>query len=209
MKKLVKPKIKQTIPSKLEEVLKEEEWYQKSFEKEDYPSSLVEVSEWNECIFKNISFEIANLKEIGVMDTIFEHCDFSNGNFENQAFYRVEFHSCKFVGTEFLKVNFYDCLFEDCNLEYSNLADCKTKTCEFTDCRFQESRFHSNQFSVTEWNHCDFSNLELIETSMEKQDVSTCNLTGLRADSNYLKGMIIAREQAMDLISLFEIEIRS
>ena len=62
---------------------------------------------------------------------------------------------------------------------------------------------------MNEWNNCDFSNLELIETSMEKQDVSTCNLEGLRADPNYLKGMIIAREQAMDLISLFEIEIRS
>ena len=40
MKKLVKPKIKQTIPSKLKEVVKEEEWYQQSFEKENYSDFL-------------------------------------------------------------------------------------------------------------------------------------------------------------------------
>jgi len=41
------------------------------------------------------------------------------------------------------------------------------------------------------------------------EDVSSCNLEGLRTDPRNLKGMIISREQAYDLISLFGLEIKS
>ena len=59
-----------------------------------------------------------------------------------------------------------------------------------------------------EWHECNFSNLELIETSMRGEDVSSCNLEGLRADPKNLKGMIISIEQSYDLILLFGIIIR-
>ena len=95
MKKRIKPKIKETESTTFNQVLEEEEWYQKSFEKEDYPKETLNVSEWNECTFKDISFENSNLKDISILDCKFEHCDFSNVDFSSRAFYRVEFKSCK------------------------------------------------------------------------------------------------------------------
>lgn len=43
---------------------------------------------------------------------------------------------------------------------------------------------------------------------MVGEDVSSCNLEGLRTDPRNLKGMIISREQSMDLISIFGLIIR-
>ncbi len=207
MRKLEKPKIRKTIDTKFIEVQKDEEWFQKKFEKDFYPKNTM-VSEWNECHFKDISFEHTNLEGISIIDCIFEHCDFSNIDFGNRSFHRVHFRFCKFMGTEFIKAHFYDCLFEECNLNYSNLVDVKMKVCKFIDSTFLESRFHTNQFTKVEFEHCDFSCLEILETSMAEIDVSTCNLQGLRAQPDSLKKMVISKEQSMDIIHLFELIIR-
>jgi len=74
---------------------------------------------------------------------------------------------------------------------------------EIVNSSLKESRFYTLEMSNLQFQDCNLSGLEIIDTSFKNIDVSTCNIENLRSNIDNLKNMVISREQAMDLISIF------
>ena len=175
------------------------------FNKDSKLVGISEVTEFNECVFKDLSFIDVELTKITMVDVRFENCDFSNVDLGDRSFFRVEFKNCKMIGVDFTKVHFYDCLFEGSNASYSNFSEVKFKNSEIIDSNFMESRFQAVEFSSLYLESVDFTRLEVIQSSLKGLNLCDCVIDGIRADLNSLRGVKVSSYQAIDLISLFGI----
>lgn len=168
----------------------------------------LENVEFKSCRFKNVEFQNIDSKGLEFTDVSFEHCDLSNMNFYNTRFYSVHFISCKIMGTLFVNASLRHILFEDCMGKFANFSGATMDFCEVSNCLLIESVWNETElkhFLVTESN---FENSEFLHTPLTDFDFSTCDITGLRIDTNSLKRMVVNEFQAMQLSRILGIVIK-
>ncbi len=186
-----------------EKILREtEDFYALECEQMEIPSiRLVDSCELKRCTFETES-------SFGAMDTFFTTCDFNNMDLSNQSFYRCVFADCRMIGIDLHESVFRDCLFQKCRMDMANLSKADLKDCAFIDCQLSQASLMELKQKSLKMENCDLSEAELSGADLRDLDVSNCRLSGVIADLNCLKGLVVSDEQALMLSGLLGIRIK-
>ena len=163
----------------------------------------------NSSIFENVSFNNTSIEALDITDVIFKNCDLSNLSFINSIMYRVEFINCKLYGTSFIDCTFNNVKIDRSMCKYINMSDNDIIKSVFEDCSFEESIIKNCKLNKVIFNNINFNLSNIYNTKLKDIDLSSCNLRNIYSDLNSIKGSIIEPYQAMDLIPLLEVKIRS
>ena len=164
--------------------------------------------EFNDCEFINVTIN-TELLNSSFIDCTFKNCDLSNINLSESLFRRVKFIDCKLLGTELSASSFKDVTFKNTLMNYSNFSYSKIENVEFCECILDNSSFnYIERIKNIEFNNSSLIDAEIINTSLNKEDISTANITVIKINPSYLKGLCINMFQAADIISYLGIKIR-
>jgi uncharacterized protein YjbI with pentapeptide repeats len=99
-------------------------------------------------------------------------------------------------------------VFTDCNGQYTNFrfADCKQTA--FNNCNLRFSDFQESELSKVEFINTDMTQIQIYGTKLSGIDFSTCEIEGLGARIEDVKGVIVTPAQAISLAGLMEIIIK-
>lgn len=115
--------------------------------------------DFNECVFENVNFKIANII----------NCDF---NF-------CEFKNCKFDYSAFTRTNFHQSGFSNCEIHDTSFKYCNMSICRFIDTDLRASSIYSSSISNTSFNNVYFTDvilnkLMLVIVTLRNTDLSEC-----------------------------------
>ncbi len=207
--KINKPNIYRCEPKKIEEIYQDnDDIYGGLFEQNVEGEILIKGIEIHCCIFKNINFNNIKLDGVDLIDVEFEGCDLSHQIFSEQSICRVVFRDCKMFGTQFIGAFFNDVVFYQCSTKYLNFSGasiCKmlVENSDFTEATFMETKLKNILLCKVKLERAEF-----IYTSLNHVDLSTCDITHIVSDVDSLKGVIIDRFQAQDIVHLFGVKMK-
>lgn len=165
------------------------------------------VEEINGCRLTKVRIS-GELKKVKFIDCLFIACDLSNLELNHSLFYRCRFENCKGTGSIFRKSSFKKTEFYRCIFPLTDFSECQFEAFKITESNFSESAFQSckqTQFIST---LVDFSEADFTETSLNKMDLSGCNLEGVRLSPQYLKGLTVDVHQALGLVTLLGVKVK-
>lgn len=164
--------------------------------------------EFNGCKFINVNF-MGKIEMCDFIDCIFINCSFNSLDFSNRSIHRVSFKHCNLSGSNFIVSSIRDVIIYDCKGDYVNISDSKIERLEIVLSLFKESRFINNSFKDIVFDKVNFKGSEFLSNKLEGIDFSSCNISEISISSYDVKGMIVNDEQALMLISLFGIVVKS
>lgn len=111
---------------------------QKSFEGADCSGASFEGAWLQECVFRSVKLERANLREVKDHGNRFEDCSFAKASFVGAGLgYRQTVYShCLFEETDFRKATFLAARFRSCRFEGAKLKGIDFYASSFMDCSF-------------------------------------------------------------------------
>ena len=160
------------------------------------------------CIFRNVIFNNCSFKNIDLLDAKFENCDLSNSEFSGGSIHRVEFINCKLLGATFDESNLKDVLFQKVLGKYSNFSFAKFKSVNIIECNFQEGIFQQVRNEKIVLKDTDLTNSYFNKTSLDKVDLTTCEISGIDLEIDDIGGAIVTAMQALDLTRLMRLVIK-
>ena len=123
------------------------------FNQEDFSSSPLLKSEYENCKFTNCDFSSSNLSEIKFVESKFIDCNFSNADVSFVSLVDVIFKNCKMIGLQFETMN-----------EFGFAA-------EFDNCQLDHSSFYKMKIGRTSFRNCQLHNVDFTEADIEKIDI--------------------------------------
>ncbi|MDB8800851.1 MULTISPECIES: pentapeptide repeat-containing protein [unclassified Romboutsia] len=163
---------------------------------------------FNSCVFKNIIFEECDLKKIDIVDCIFENCDLSNIDISDSSIYRTEFINCKLIGSRFDDSLMKNVVFKDTIGIYSNFSYAKLKNICFKDSNFRNSVFQEIESKGLILESTDLTKSVFRGSSLDKVDLTTCNIDSLEVSIKDVSGGIFTPIQALELTKLMNIVVK-
>lgn len=160
------------------------------------------------CIFKNVKFNNCSLQNVDLMDTRFENCDLSNIDFSRGSIHRVEFIDCKLLGAKFDEGSLIDVLFQGALGKYSNFAFAKFKGVNIINCNFQEAVFQQVKKGKLAFIDTDLTSSYFNKTSLDKMDLTTCEIGAIDVEIDDIAGAIVTPMQALDLTRLMRLTVK-
>ncbi len=160
-------------------------------------------------MFKQCSFNNANLGNNKFIDCTFEYCDLSLCKLTNSALSNALFKDCKILG-----VNFHECSdflfsaeFQKCILDHSSFTGKKmVKT------RFESSSLKEAVFTQANLNGSVFKDCDLDRTVFHRTDLTSVNFTSaynfdIDPDNNTLKKAIFTADGLKGLLTKHQLKI--
>ena len=160
------------------------------------------------CRFKNVIFKNCSFENLDLIDTTFENCDLSNINFSNSGIHRTEFINCKLVGTRFEESNIKDVLIMDSIGRYSNFSFSKLNGVNIINSDFNEVIFQEVSHKKLSLEKSSFINAYFNKTSLNKVDLTTCEIDGINVNIEDISGAIVTSMQALHLTKLLNLQIK-
>lgn len=186
-----------------------EEWCDRAVERETIDSVTARHPLWHNCLFRNVVFAGCRLTGAQLSDIRFEGCDLSNVNFSNAALNRVAFVGCKLLGTLLPDATLNDVRMDRCNARYLNLSGGRGRRLLFSACDLTEAVITDCRYDNLTVEACSLHGTEFSHTSLRDTDLRSSHLAGIRLRPIDLQGAIVAPEQALDLLPLLGVEIRT
>lgn len=153
-----------------------------------------------------------NMRKASFYDCTFTGCDFSNALLEGAYFARSRFVGCKLEGAQLTGAFLRSSRMVDCVCRYANMGELTLEGALLQGCDLREAFLNEVQFRKrTRLERCDLTRTDLFRTSLKGMDLSTCNIAGLLVSDTRqeLRGAIIDAEQAVDLVGLLGVQIKS
>lgn len=115
---------------------------------------------------------------------LFKSEDFSKKSLENYVFTSCSFNSCDFSESILRNAKFCSCTFENCNLSNFKLDGCRFQDVHFVDCKIVgaeffkcEKTFFSIFFRKCLLQYCNFSDLNMKNTTFNESKLKECHFT--------------------------------
>ena len=121
---------------------------------------------------------------------------------------RVEFRECKLVGANFIATSLQNVLFENCFASYINLSSSKLKKVIIQECDFSNASLVETKIDNVEICETVLVLALIMHTNLEGLDLSTCDISGIKVNSESLKGVIVNENQAIALIRLLGVDVK-
>ena len=159
-------------------------------------------------IFKNAVLNGAVLCGADIGDVRFENCDLSNLDLNDSTIFRVEFIRCRLTGTDLSSSHIRNAVFEDCGGKYANFRFARIEKAAFKNCALQGTDFQSAEISKVIFSGDDFRQAQMSGVPLCGIDFSSCNIDGLCARPEDLRGAIITAEQAVTAAQIIGMKIK-
>ena len=163
--------------------------------------------EFKKCIFHNCKVQ-GKFEKTYFTYVIFENCDFSNCSFYESNFNNVYFKNCKFVGSNFIENRLNQINIDNCNFNYSNFNISTLRDCEIKESDFNNSEFEDVTFNKLIIKEDYFIGTRFFKTKLEGIDFTDCEIEGISAEINDVKGMIVNHIQAVEVSKLLGIVVK-
>ena len=98
--------------------------------------------------------------------------------------------------------------FTNCNLSYSNFSGCNLRNIKFDNCKLDDASFNEVKWKNLEFIDSSLIGVEFIHTKLKDLDVSSCVIKDLKVPIEYLKGLVVSYDQALELSLLLGIKIK-
>lgn len=160
------------------------------------------------CKFSHICMQNAKFEKITFKDVIFENCDFSNTEFIQSAFIRCEFHNCKLSGCNLSENRLYHTCFLETNATYLNLSLASVENVLFQETNLKNGYFQETKIKNLSFEKTNLKQTQFFKTSLKDVDLSTCQIEGIAISPEDIKGAIVDKLQAMDLMYLLGVKVK-
>ena len=98
---------------------------------------------------------------------------------------------------------------ERCNGRYLNLSGSRLRQVRFEECDLTEAAFNDCRFDGVAFDGCTLRSTEFSHTSLRGIDLRQSQLGDLRLNVDDLRGAVVAPMQALDLLPLLGVVVRS
>jgi uncharacterized protein YjbI with pentapeptide repeats len=186
------------------------DFYNETFDKKSWSNEEMRGARFECCEFLNSSFEGVNF-----MDTVFEECTFKNCNFtgaffSDLALRQVEWIECKLTGISFEQVNQLglNMSFNSCIMDYAVFYQMKIPQTSFINSSLIGTDFSEADLTSASFENADLKAAVFNQTTLKKCDFRGAKNLSIDLNANRVKGAIFNQEQAIELLSSFQLDIR-
>ena len=171
--------------------------------------SVIELGEYDHCIFKNCAFESADFKNFKFLDCRFESCNVSLVQLSGACVQKVHFADCKMQGLRFEACNpfLFEVEFNDCQLNLSSFYKVNLKQTNFINCNLKEVDFTEANLNEAKFIECDLSLAVFDLTNLSKADLSSAHNFQIDPTNNNVKKAKFSAEGALGLLTSFDVLI--
>lgn len=159
------------------------------------------------CYFEKIDFSNVNLNSFIFYDCIFVNCDFSNSNLDDGGIQKVKIDDSKFIGMYISSSNLNEVTFKNCNMNYFNLSDSKLEKINFISNDMSFNTFTCLKLKNIIFEECKLVKLNIVDTNLKNINLSSCNIEGIKANLDDLKGSTLNSIQAIGLVQMLGIDV--
>ena len=160
------------------------------------------------CVFRRVRFGENDFSHLNLLDCRLDHCDFSGFRLPEGSMHRVEALQCRGMGAQLDRSVLRDVLFDQCRLGYLTVSECRLLQTAFADCELENLLLYGCQLKDAAFERCRMTAAEVTGTSLAGVDLSTDDISGLKAQLECLKGAEISVVQAPELCALMGLVIR-
>ncbi|GAU78322.1 pentapeptide repeat-containing protein [Fusibacter sp. 3D3] len=159
-------------------------------------------------IFKDISFKGTRFHRLDLQDVIFENCDFSNVDFTDSIIHKTVFKGCKITGANFSNTTLMNVKLENCNGKYANFRFAQIKKSAFENSNLDLSDYQNAVFDEVWLEKTSFRESQCSGAKLNGLDFRTCDIEGLGARIEDLKGIVITAVQAVSIARILGVVIK-
>jgi len=170
--------------------------------------SSLEKIDFDNCIFKNCSFNKAILKYCKFVECQFDNCDMSLIDLQYCNFNDVDFNKSKCVGINWslcessFVVNFYEC-----NLSMSSFHNLNLKHNKIISCNANEVDFEESILENVDFKHTDLLNAVFSNTNLKQTDLNFAINYTIDPNSNYIKQTKVSLPEAVSFLNFLDLKI--
>ena len=186
-----------------------DDWTDRSVERGTVGPLAAEHALWHNCLFRNVTFTDCRLHGAQLSDIRFEGCDLSNLALDGAALNRVEFVGCKLLGAALPDATLNHVRLGRCNGRYLNLSGSRLRQVRFTECDLTEAALNDCRLDGVAFEGCTLRSTEFSHTPLRGIDLRQSQLGDLRLTVDDLRGAIVAPSQALDLLPLLGVVVRT
>ena len=156
---------------------------------------------------RNVRFGAA-LPAAELEDVIFDSCDLSNVDFSDAILLRTVFMNCRMTGVNFGGAVLRDTALENSMAEYANFRFARLDRVSFTGCGCANADFGEASFDRVRLERTDLRQAQMSGTCLTDIDFTSCEIDGLGARPENLRGAIFSADQAVTAAKIIGITIR-
>ena len=168
-------------------------------------------AEFEACTFVSCDFSETFFSSCRFIECHFENCNLSLMKLTDTKMSDVTFDSCKMIGIDWTMANWKSLLsaepirFKECILNDSNFFGLSLEGLVMKECRAKEVDFRNASFQKANFAGTDFKGALFEKTHLEGTDFTEAQNTHIDIHSNYLKGAIFSRYEALFLLEIMGI----
>lgn len=190
-------------------ILIEDDFYNKIYEKIDFSKEKFKVGEYENCKFISCNFSNADLSNIVFSECTFDGCNLSMTLLNKSSLKDVEFLNSKILGIKFnsCKDFMFEVYFENSNLKLSSFYFMKLIKTKFKNCEINEVDFSGTDLTNSIFEKCDLKRSIFNNTILEKADFRTSFNYCIDPEINKIKKAKFSLSGLPGLLEKYNIEI--
>ncbi|MDR3551609.1 MAG: pentapeptide repeat-containing protein [Clostridia bacterium] len=156
---------------------------------------------------RGVRFE-ASLRAAEFEDVLFEGCDLSNVDLSDAILLRTAFVDCRMTGVNFSGAVLRDTAFENSMTKYASFRFARFDRAAFTGCNCTSADFEEVSFTKTRFAQTSLRQVQMSGTALANIDLTSCDIDGLGARPEDLRGAVLTPEQAITAAKIIGVVIR-
>ena len=180
--------------------------FAEDFDKIELHGKRINNAEFEECTFVSCDFSETLFRSCRFIDCRFENCNLSVMKLTDSMVSGCEFISSKMIGIDWTMCDWKSLLnnepmrFKQCILNDSNFYGLLQDRIEIRECSAKELDFRSGSFKNANFSSSDLKGTLFGDTHLEYANFSDASNTNIDLKTNYLKGAIFSRYEALYLL---------
>lgn len=182
---------------------------EKTFNKINFTQNLLQMGEYESCIFKGCDLSNVDLSNYLFIECTFENCNLSMVTLNMTTFNDIFFKDCKMLGLHFENCNDigFTASFEECNLEHSSFYKIKLQNSRFTNLKLHNVDFTDCDLSNITFQNCDFSGAVFDNTILKNADLRTSFNYSIDPEKNNIKQAKFSLSGVTGLLEKYDIVV--
>lgn len=156
----------------------------------------------------SVTFNQVEIKDLGVLDSIFTKCSFAGAVIERSHFVRLEIKSTRLQGTQLTELRAIDTSFISSKLNNANFRYSKMKNVLFKACDLTGVDFIGADLKNVVFEECDLTNSNFSQTQLNNVSFSSSKITDIIISPEAIKEVFVDTGQALYLSSIFGLKIK-
>jgi uncharacterized protein YjbI with pentapeptide repeats len=165
---------------------------------------------YEECVFRNCSFQNADLWDYRFIDCRFENCDLSMSSLHRSVFNQVHFWGCKMLGISFPQAERlgFSVSFENCQLAHCSFERLKLKKSKFLRCQMQQVDFTEADLSQSDFSGSDLTDSVFEQSNLEQVDFQEAVGFNIDPERNKIKKAKFRSSMLAGLLAKYQLQIQ-